>query len=184
VPPTTTKKQQLLTVDLKGLKPLVLEAAHCANQRPSAWAREVIARALDAVAPKPAATAAANLTNHHAPKLTLRLAGADHERLGQLAQAEGVTRSQWLLHRLRQPNAAVIPKEHIDVLVKSNYELAGLGRNLNQVARSLNAYPGRTTAAEREAIAKAVAAVRAHLEVAANIIESLPQRTRARKPSA
>jgi hypothetical protein len=66
----------------------------------------------------------------------------------------------------------------------TNYELAGLGRNLNQVARSLNAYPGRTTAAEREAIAKAVAAVRAHLEVAANIIGSLPQRTRARKPSA
>lgn len=184
MPSTTTKKQQLLTVDLKGLKPLVLEAAHRANQRPSVWAREAIAGALSAAPPKPLAAPAANLTNYSAPKLTLRLAATDHQRLGELATAEGVSRSQWLLHRVRQPNAPVIPREQIDVLVRSNYELSGVGRNLNQVARSLNAYPGKTTAAEREAVVQAVAAVRAHLERAASIIGSLPQTTRVRKPSA
>lgn len=179
-----TTKQQLLTVDLKELKPRVLKVAETAGKRPSAWARDVIAQAVQADPPSPAAAPAPNFANGESAKFTLQFEKSEHARLGELARAEGLTRAQWLRHRVRQPNAPVIPTEHVDALVQSNYQLAGLGRNLNQIARSLNAYPGRTTAAERAAIDQAVTAIRDHLAMAACVMAALPQTGRTRKAKA
>jgi hypothetical protein len=61
----------------------------------------------------------------------------------------------------------------VQALARSNHELVAVGRNLNQVARSLNAYPGRTTTAERMAIERVLAAVRSHLEEAARVVAEL-----------
>lgn len=56
---------------------------------------------------------------------------------------------------------------------RSNHELVAVGRNLNQVAKSLNAYPGKTTVADRMAIDQAVMAVQAHLPPASKLVAEL-----------
>ena len=57
----------------------------------------------------------------------------------------------------------------VQQLIRSNAELVAIGRNLNQVAHSLNLYPGKTTAADRQAIERTVGAVYDHLEAAARL---------------
>jgi hypothetical protein len=57
----------------------------------------------------------------------------------------------------------------VQQLIRSNAELVAIGRNLNQVAHSLNLYPGKTTATDRQAIERTITAVYGHLEVAARL---------------
>jgi hypothetical protein len=71
------------------------------------------------------------------------------------------------------PASAANLGQAVQALARSNHELVAVGRNLNQVARSLNAYPGRTTTAERMAIERVLAAVRSHLEEAARVVAEL-----------
>jgi hypothetical protein len=173
--------QQLLTVDLKELKPRLLEAAAAAGDRPSAWARNALAKALGLPAPMPAAAAAPNHRDAGAAKVTLRIPREDHAALGELAQREGLSRSDWLRHRIRQPAAPAVQPELVQALAQSSYQLAGIGRNLNQVARSLNARPGTSTRGDRAAIDAAIAAIRAHLAQAEQVVAAFPQTTRRRR---
>lgn len=180
-PPSPPKlpMRQILAVDLKTLKPAVLEAAQTAGSTPSEWARHTIAKAL-AVEPSSMRTMP-KPEEGATTKLTLRLTPQDSHALQHWAETEGITRTEWLRQRIRHPLAPSMSKAQIDALVQANYQIAGVGRNLNQVARALNAQPGMMSSSDRAAIQAAVQAVREHLSLAAQAMADLPQTGRVRK---
>lgn len=106
--------------------------------------------------------------------------------LGNLAQAEGVSRSTYLADLIGQAaagtacvaNGEAAPgrRELMTALLKSNSELAAIGRNLNQIARSLNSWPGRTTASDRDTLTATITAVSAHLDTASAVLGTLGTR--------
>lgn len=87
------------------------------------------------------AIAFSGLDAHKSEKITIRLSPKDQQRLLERARAEGYpSRTTWTtalvlaaLHK--EP---VLTDKEIQALRASNRELAALGRNLNQIAKSLH----------------------------------------------
>jgi len=76
-----------------------------------------------------------------------------------------------------------LPKDVFGQLVQSNYELRAIGRNVNQIAKSLNLYPGKITDAERKALAAVPARLAEHTEGLAKALRDVsPVRSVRREP--
>lgn len=99
------------------------------------------------------------------------------DKLDQLAGERGLrTRAAALravLEGLTPAGGGVTLADAASALGASNHHLVAIGRNLNQVARSLNAYPGRTTTADRLALVQAEQQIRTHLEQASVLLGQL-----------
>jgi hypothetical protein len=183
------KTRELFVVDLRGLKEALRERANAQGVTASELARRVIAGSLNARAEPIRLRSAANSKEGAFRRMSLRLSSAESAALGKLAEEAGMSRSACLSTLLagsaigtdgvRARQFAPVPRELVDALVKSNSELAAIGRNLNQVARSLNTWPGKTTAADRKVLAVTTTAVLAHLDVVSALVLSLrPPRAR------
>jgi mobilization protein NikA len=181
--------RELFAVDLRGLREPLLEEAKSQGVTASELARRIIAASLNARADPIPLRSAVNSKNGAIRRMSLRLSSAESAALAKLAQEAGLSRSAYLSTLLTRSEIGTdvvgarqfgpVHRELVDALVKSNSELAAIGRNLNQVARSLNTWPGKTTAAERKVLAVSTAAVQAHLDVASALVLSLrPPRAR------
>lgn len=99
--------------------------------------------------------------------IRIALSTAEHSALSELAQRMGFTRRRLIVAMvralvLRQPQFG---NREIAALEESNYQLAAIGRNLNQIARALNAAPGRAGQHDRLAVIEALRReIHAHLE--------------------
>jgi hypothetical protein len=74
-------------------------------------------------------------------RLEVRLTMSEYALIDQLAESDGLTVSQYLVnlaraHMLKKPQFG---SADVEALAESNYQLLALGRNLNQIARALNA---------------------------------------------
>jgi len=180
--------REIFVVDLRGLKAVVLDRAREQHLTASEWARRAIGGALNARSQPVRARHAVNAKGGCFVRISVRLGASDAASLARLAEHEGLSKTGYLLDLIGQAVAGAdifadserVPgrRELMAALVKSNSELAAIGRNLNQVARSLNSWPGRTTAADRDAIAATIAAVTAHLGAASSVLEALSPRRR------
>ena len=186
-------------VDLGPLKPAVASASAAAGQRPSDWIRAAIQARLNAAeltdaadaadaadAPAPPEPDAA--TERHAYRAWLD--ARKTAKLDQLVQLSGRRSRSAVLGALiegvdlgiadviggndgNDGNSNATLADATQALTRSNHELVACGRNLNQVAKSLNTYPGKTTVADRMAIEQAAKAVQAHLPRAARLVADL-----------
>lgn len=200
MPQPRARPQGLVSVDLGAMRCDVAAAAAAANVTVSEWVRASLARRLadppSAVPgpPPPASTPAQSRqtgipADDESPpvfiKTTLRLEATALAHLTAHAAHEGITRARWIerqaMGRHAGAGTAGLTPGEIEALSRSTYELAGLARNLNQIARSLHAQPGLTTSTERQAIAKAVATARSHVDLASAVIAQLGPAQRPRR---
>jgi len=108
-------------------------------------------------------------------------------RLAAAAYAAGMTRSAWVSaaaiglaeqsladsETKSQPAGIEAAPALRDALVKSNATLAPIGRNLNQVARVLNAHPDWMSKADRDGLAEVAQRVSKHLELASELLYAI-----------
>jgi hypothetical protein len=103
--------------------------------------REIIAIAIDRNISKEPELVMPDSGNTHTIKFTIRLpaflVGAVNER----AKAHGMATSRWMacLVQSNVMNIPVMTSEELRALDRCSAEMAAIGRNLNQVTRSLNA---------------------------------------------
>jgi hypothetical protein len=186
--PATTARG-LLTVDLRELKPQVETHAKARGERASSWLRRLVERELASPEPASESLPSPGEDPSSVVKTTLRIEARALARLAEQAALEGVTRARWIERRVFDQTAAVaLTPSDVEALTRSTYELAGIARNLNQIARSLNTHPGLTTRGERQTIASAVDLARAHVDLASTFVASLgpaqrPRRARRSKPA-
>jgi hypothetical protein len=97
-----------------------------------------------------------NLDNIDMKKLSVRMPRFLAEAAKNKARSKGMTLTRWIANMV-QSNLMRLPvmtKKEIYVLQSSNRELAAIGRNINQIARSLNEAFYKTEAVRLEKLAE------------------------------
>lgn len=107
-------------------------------------------------------------SEHLSVRLPMFLANVVRER----AAYWGMSASRWKAsliqaHLMREP---VLSDTQIQALRESNLELRAIGRNLNQIARALNARPDETDRVKLEVIEALVEVINSHVETAVQLI--------------
>lgn len=166
----------ILSVYLPGdLKPRW--AAHCKRQdeTPSSGIRQVIAYLL-ASAEQPGVSAQivrdqADLTRH---RLELRLTRSELMKISKLADAQGLSPNRWVAglvraHLTKQPQFGMV---ELTALTESNKALLSIGRNLNQIARRLNAGEGAAVPPSVEEIRHLSAYLKEHAVQVASVMRA------------
>ena len=116
---------------------------------------------------KAGAAAPSILTNRNS-RLYLRLTAADRRRLAERAAVRDIPPATYAaqLLRVHLHGAAPLPKAEYVALRQAVLELNAIGRNLNQMARSLNQDPrsGLPGRAELQAMMKVAGGLRDHFK--------------------
>ena len=172
-------------VDLRGLGAAL--RSHCQQQgipTLSAFIVPVIAEALQAPTP-----------SHRVRELKAGKAGrrkvsvfldeASHDRLRAKAKDSGLTLSRYMASvaesdRLPEVASTKLSPEALAAFVQSNYELRAIGRNINQIAHSLNTFPGKITSSERAQLDDLSRRLDEHVRCVARALATLnpPKRSR------
>lgn len=188
------KPRATLNVDLGALREAVEARSAAAGVKPSAWVRQALQEAL--ARPQGGAATGDDTGERGVPPLADQAQGVDASRgkgvyrawfdAEQTAKLDLVVARTGRRSRIKALHAlldgvqlepagasAVNLVAAVGALTRSNYEMVGIGRNLNQLAKNLNAYPGKTTAADRSAIERVLAMTRGHVEQAARLVAEL-----------
>jgi hypothetical protein len=182
-PMPATTSRGLVTVDLLALKPEVERHAAAVGERPSTWLRKLVERELGSSVRQCASPSPSAIPDPSAlVKTTLRLEARALARLAELAGSEGVTRARWIERRvLNQTTASTLTPDRLEALTRSTYELAGLGRQLSEIAKRLDKNPALMTRVERQAIAGAIRMAQAHVDMASSFVAGLAPAQRLRR---
>jgi hypothetical protein len=168
------------------LKKGLVAAAHAAGTTPAVLARRAIVEALREGAQQDRAPAVPPKPGEPFNEIRVKVPRNAASRLAAAARAAGMTRSAYVsaatveLAERSAARAAAGPMPGIEAagalreaLVKSNAILAPIGRNLNQVARSLNAYPGQMSNADRHNLAEVAHRVSEHLKLSSELLRAI-----------
>ncbi len=187
------KPRATLNVDLGPLREAVEARSAAAGVKASAWVRQALQEALarpqgaavtdhePGVATPPAAAGPQGVDASRGPGVYRAWFDAEQTaKLDQVVARTGRRSRIKALHALLdgvqlEPAgaSAVDLVSAVGALTRSNHELVAIGRNLNQLTKNLNAYPGKTTAADRSAIERVLAMTRGHVEQAARLVAEL-----------
>lgn len=160
--------RQILSVDVGPLRERIEARAAAEGRRAGPWVRQVLEAALgaseEAGDPRhvPGTRPAANRRLQGGwVKLTARLTQDESALLAAAAALAGLSQAEYVGRLVREEGAGtVVPSaELLALLTDSNQQLAALGRQLRQVARSLPAEPGTPGDSDRAqllAVAQAV----------------------------
>jgi hypothetical protein len=145
-----------VTIDLGSLgKPL---RAHCVAQKQSltSFVLHALEGALDAKAVK----AIGRRAKEGGDRVTLR-ASITREAFELIQRAQELTGARSLaefLEAMASQGARIAPRpkgissELMELFSRSNFEVRAIGKNVNQIAHSLNLYPGKITDQERRTL--------------------------------
>ena len=191
-----------LSVDLGPLKVGLYQAAHRAGVSPSVLARKAIAALLDSTTsesgvevlrPGPRANVERGKPEGKVLDVRLKLQEEDARTASGCARAEGLSRSDYLavlvgeairgvakrastsVNRggLGSPGQALALAGMREALVGSTSQIAALGRNVNQIARSLNGNSGVVSKQNLEALAAVADRVDRHVDLAGAVLLAL-----------
>ena len=136
------KRPTQVTMDLQGYKQPWLDWCDARGMKPSDAFRKIVAKLVS----QPAESAGAiqfeqpeKPTVRREVKLTL----SEDKALEARAAAEGFSPTKWMvsLIRAKLTGTAQYGQRELELLDRSNMRLLAIGRNLNQVAKALNASP-------------------------------------------
>ena len=176
MPPRLTS----ISADLGTLKaPWV---AWCAKQKikPSDALRQILTKVLGQTPPGRAVVR--TTVPHRAERVTkrmeLRLTPSEHAALVARAKADGSHPSTWVVAMLRtlltqQPT--LLPPER-DALARSNQQLLAMGRNLNQIAKALNASPRDRTALRADLLTALSTRIQTHTSLVSDVLRRTLER--------
>jgi hypothetical protein len=191
-----------MSVDLGSLKTGLYQAAHRAGVSPSVLARKAIAASLDSTAsesgvevsrPGPRVAVAQRKPEGKVLEVRVKLHEEDARRASGCARAEGLSRSEYLAvlvgeamrgvathagtsakrDGLGSPGLARDLAGMREALVGSTSQIAALGRNVNQIARSLNGNSGVVSKQTLETLAAVADKVDRHVELAGVVLLAL-----------
>jgi hypothetical protein len=191
-PVRSTSHRAKLAIDVgPELSARVRAAAAAGGLTPSQWTRELFLRELAQEAasadpkPKPEHAGAAQAASGAAPgRLAL---DAELASLLLQVQTQGQFRTRpaalrlVLRHFIGQGAAAVVAepvdatplKDGVAALMRSNHELLPIGKNINQIAKSLNAMQGGFRNTDTKNLQVFAQAVREHVEQAARVVTAI-----------
>jgi|WetSurMetagenome_2_1015567.scaffolds.fasta_scaffold01448_10 hypothetical protein len=135
-------KRDIFKVDLKGLKKPYMAYCKRIGIKAGPSIREAIARQLNKEqTPHEANREIIAKPDRTRTGIKINLTESEHTALDELAEKQGLTVNQYIIqlsrnHLLKTPQFSLT---EIEALRESNIQLMGLGRNLNQIARALNA---------------------------------------------
>lgn len=140
-------RRDRMSVDLGALRQQLDAYCRAHQTTPSVVIRRAVGDVLAGRVPGNEAVPVAELLTPEAEKtdrLVLRLTVSERERISEIARAAGFkTDQRWIVAVLR----SYLTKEphfsdnEMSVLADSNFQLAAIGRNLNQIAKRLNSEP-------------------------------------------
>jgi len=191
-----------LSVDLGPLKAGLYEAAHRAGVSPSVLVRKAIAALLDSTAsesgvevsrPGPRVAVERGKPEGKVLEVRVKLREEDARRASGCARAEGLSRSEYLIvlvgeamrgvakHAGTSANRSGLGSPGLardlagmrEALVGSTSQIAALGRNVNQIARSLNGNSGVVSKQNLETLAAVAGRVDRHVELAGAVLLAL-----------
>ncbi|MBB3260381.1 antitoxin component of RelBE/YafQ-DinJ toxin-antitoxin module [Paraburkholderia bannensis] len=107
----------------------------------------------------------------------------EHQLLTAAATGEGLRRTEWIVKLiratlLRQPQ---FNRTEVDALAESSRQLAAIGRNLNQIARTLNMDPNASRSVTVERVETLSAEIKRHCALVAELTDASISR-RSAKP--
>lgn len=163
-----------ISVRLGSLKPLWL--AHCRNQgaSPSDALRELISRELSA--PQRLGIKEVHRENlEDVVCIEIRLGKAELSYARELSATEGYRSvNRWMAAcvRSRLSNEAQFGREEIAVLAQSNYQMAALGRNLNQLVKDVRQFKEGVKDHRYAVIKELGHFLRGHVDLVSTLIKS------------
>jgi hypothetical protein len=107
--------------------------------------------------------------------LEVRFTQSEREALKARADEDGFATSNLWIAALVRANLTEKPqfgKREIEALGESNHQLLAIGRNLNQIARALNAQRGNTTQYDAELVEELCAAVKRHVSKVGDLLRA------------
>lgn len=168
-------------VDMRSLGPRVRERCAAQGLSIAELIVPMLAQALNA--PNPARKVPPPKAQGGRRKLSVFVDLTTYDGLDDIAQTAGLSVAAFLgrlaAEQAGEPIAAGPTPDALAALVRSNYELRAIGRNVNQIAHSLNAFPGNITASERTTLNTLAGQIDTHVRLSAGVLQSLkPPRTR------
>ena len=168
------------------LKSRLVARARRAGTTPAVLARQAIAEALRQQASAETVPAVVPRPGEPLTEIRVRVAHSIAARLAAAAAAAGMTRTAYVsaaaaeLADRSEARAEAAPIAGIETagalreaLVKSNAALAPIGRNLNQVARALNAHPAQISDAQQRQLAEVAHRLRELLELVSQLLRAI-----------
>lgn len=142
---------------------------------PSDGLRQIIVRLLNSSATDASPTP----SKHEQPdtsrrRLELRLTETEYARIEALALQQGMSANRWVIHLIRA-NLSGEPQfgmTELRTLGESNSRLLAIGRNLNQIARHMNAGRALETAVTAERIDTLTRHIKTHTARVADIMRA------------
>ena len=191
-----------LSVDLSSLKVDLYEAAHRAAVSPSVLARKAIAALLGSTTsesgrevsqPRPKVAVGRGNRERKILEVRVKLREEDARKASGCARAEGLSRSEYLavllgeaLRGAGQRAGTSADRGGVgssgqakdlagmrEALVGSTSQIAAFGRNVNQIARYLNANTGAISKQHLETLAAVAARVDRHVDLAGAVLLAL-----------
>jgi len=191
-----------MSVDLGPLKAGLYQAAHRSGVYPSVLARKAIAALLSPTTGEGGAEVSHSALkvpvewgkpDGKVLEVRLKLREEDARRASECARVEGLSRSEYLgvlvgeamrgvakragastnRSGLGSPGRAMALAGMREALVGSTAQIAALGRNVNQIARSLNGNPGAISKQNLETLAAVAGRVDRHVDLAGAVLLAL-----------
>jgi hypothetical protein len=173
-----------VTVDLRGLGTAIRKRCDKQGIDISEFVVRALANAMEK-APPEWRTGRARCTGRRI-KLSTTVAADVHDKIMQAVRVSGARNLSRYIEALVEQGVTPkviqrgVPPEELAAQVRSNYELHAIGRNLNQIAKSLNMAPGKMTSADRDLLATLPEHIKHHVELVSKTLLALnpPRRTR------
>lgn len=172
----THRHRARLAVELGALKPHW--EAHCRREGVSASdaVRQLVADALSATCGDDTGSSYPASLDDVGPRqrIEIRLTRGELDALRVLADAAGLSVNRWIVAMIRVhlTGEPQLGEHEVAVLAESNYQLASIGRNLNQVARVLNESPTKAGQPASMAVESLKIAVHSHLERVVEVLRA------------
>jgi len=111
-------------------------------------------------------------------RVEVRLTAGEHQAIAELAAATGFSVNSWIvaLIRAQLTGAPQFGQGELEQLAASNSRLLAIGRNLNQIARALNAAPAEAVRVRPEVTQSLAREIKSHTATVGALIQSNVQR--------
>ena len=175
------KKPKRLHVDLGDLKGPWLAYCTANGVTPSEATREVVRKLIQRSPAKPApATEVQGTRDEGGGKIRkeVRLTESEARHAERMAAAAGFSVPLWIaaLVRAQLTQNPQFGQKEQELLGESNYQLLALGRNLNQIAKSLNTAPEDRSVYRIDQIDDLRTSIKAHVKRVAAAMQSITER--------
>lgn len=175
-----TKRTTTITVDLGELKAPWLAWCGAHQMSPSQALRQVLRQALDRTATRVSAPRlrVAPRRERATQRMEVHLTTSELAALRSVARHEGYVPTKWVVAmvRTRLTGEPHVGQAELEGLARSNQQLLALGRNLNQIAKVLNASPRHRDVFRMEVITELSRVIRAHTDTVSRVLRGSVER--------